>query len=306
LWLTCASSADGGTTERTATGKDGWDVSAADGNMTPALPGSVDVLRSVGGAALECAWWATHVTTYPLGLLRERRAAAGVPLSLSSLSPARRALLARDVETAGMPVLLVHGVVDNRTVFARLRRELRRRGFTRVESFTYSPLLTDIRDAARALSRRVDDACAASGSETVQVVGHSLGGLVARYYVQRLGGDRRVETLVSLGTPHGGTRTAQLVPHPIARQLRPGSALLQELAAPAPGCSTRFVAVWSDLDQMVMPRRSAVLEHSDLRTHARLVRGVGHLSLPVDGRVIHEVVRALGAAGEEHGLGVSA
>ena len=50
-----------------------------------------------------------------------------------------------------------------------------------------------------------------------------MGGLVARYYVQRLGGDVRVHTLVTLGTPHGGTLPARLFPHPLVRQLRPGS-----------------------------------------------------------------------------------
>ena len=40
-----------------------------------------------------------------------------------------------------------------------------------------------------------------SGYERVHIVGHSLGGLAARYYVSRLGGDAHVHTLVTLGTP---------------------------------------------------------------------------------------------------------
>jgi triacylglycerol esterase/lipase EstA (alpha/beta hydrolase family) len=47
-----------------------------------------------------------------------------------------------------------------------------------------------------------------------------MGGLVARYYVQRLGGDERVHTLVTLGTPHAGTRWARALPHPVVRQLK--------------------------------------------------------------------------------------
>ena len=64
-----------------------------------------------------------------------------------------------------------------------------------------------------------------------------MGGLVARYYVQRMGGDQRVHTLVTLGTPHSGTYAARLVPHPVARQLRPGSELIAELAEPAPAAA---------------------------------------------------------------------
>ncbi|CAM5527705.1 hypothetical protein SMICM304S_05241 [Streptomyces microflavus] len=67
----------------------------------------------------------------------------------------------------------------------------------------------------------------------VDIVGHSLGGLIARYYVQRLGGDRRVRTLVTLGTPHGGTAVAPGAGiHPIVRQMRGGSALMRNCASP--------------------------------------------------------------------------
>jgi hypothetical protein len=127
----------------------------------------------------------------------------------------------------------------------------------------------------------------------VHVVGHSLGGLVARYYVQRLGGDARVHTLVTLGTPHEGTYVAHAVPHRLVRQLRPGSDVLRELNGPAYGCRTRFVCIYSDLDQIVVPQRSGRLEHPNLATRNVLVRGVGHLSLPIHSRVVHEICTTL-------------
>ena len=51
--------------------------------------------------------------------------------------------------------------------------------------------------------------------------------------MQRLGGDERVHTLVTLGSPHEGTLTAHLLPVQLCRQLRPGSDLYDELASPA-------------------------------------------------------------------------
>ena len=56
-------------------------------------------------------------------------------------SPAVRALFADDPLAARTPVLLVHGLVDNRSVFAIMRRSLRRRGFASVCSWNYSPML---------------------------------------------------------------------------------------------------------------------------------------------------------------------
>jgi triacylglycerol lipase len=124
-------------------------------------------------------------------------------------------------------------------------------------------------------------------------VGHSLGGLVARYYVQRLGGDARVHTLVTLGTPHHGTMMAYLLPTPVLHQLRPDSDLVTELAAASPGCRTRFVAVWSELDAWIVPKRSARLDHPDLLLTNHQVHHVGHLSLPVDPTAVRTVVSSL-------------
>ena len=124
---------------------------------------------------------------------------------LGSLSPVQRGLLIGDIEAAGTPILLVHGMVDNRSIFTVLRRNLQRRGFHRVLSLNYSALTGDVREAAERLSARVEGICAETGFERIHVIGHSMGGLIARYYVQRLGGDERVHTLVTLGSPHGGT-----------------------------------------------------------------------------------------------------
>jgi hypothetical protein len=51
--------------------------------------------------------------------------------------------------------------------------------------------------------------------------------------------------------------------------------------------------VWSDIDQLVIPQANARIDHPDLRVRNVLVRGVGHLSLPVDGRVVKEIASTL-------------
>ena len=99
----------------------------------------------------------------------------------------------------------MHGIVDNHSIFTLLQRALRRRGFATVSSYDYGLLTRDIPGAARQLGEAIEKLAANSGYERIHVIGHSLGGLIARYYVQRLGGDARVHTLVTLGTPHSGT-----------------------------------------------------------------------------------------------------
>jgi hypothetical protein len=244
------------------------------------------------GGLTELAWVGAHVLMYPLGTWAERlrpdlRHRPGIQ------PPAARALFAADPLAARIPVVLVHGLVDNRSVFSVMNRSLRRRGFAHVCSWNYSPLLTDIARGAADLGEYIEEICEQTGYDRVHVVGHSLGGLIARYYVQRQGGDRRVESLVTLGTPHQGSRWANVVPTSLIRQLRPGSPLLQELAEPAPGCRTRLTAVYSDLDQMVLPTASGRCDHPDLATRNVLFRGIGHMSLPRDRGVVDEVAATL-------------
>jgi pimeloyl-ACP methyl ester carboxylesterase len=273
-------------TARTVRGTGGTALRAARTLLSP---------TGLRGIAVEAAWTTAHAATYPLGLLTRGRLddSTSTTYAVGHLPPVQRGLLVGDVEAAGTPILLVHGMVDNRSVFTLLRRGLRRRGFGRVHTLNYSLLTSDIRRAARDLADEVEALADETGYERIHVVGHSMGGLIARYYVQRLGGDERVHTLVTLGTPHSGTLPARLLPTPLCRQLRPDSDLVAELAEPSAGCRTRFVAYWSDLDHMILPQGNARLTHPDLTARNELVRGVGHLSLPIDSRVVHGICTQL-------------
>src|SRR3712207_1604104 len=247
---------------------------------------------AVTGGITELALVGAHVLMYPLGARTEvlrldpscRPAAA---------PPSVRALFAADPLAARVPVLLVHGLVDNRSIFTAMRRGLRRRGFASVCTWNYSPMLGDAARGAADLGREIDRICARTCHDRIHVVGHSLGGLIARYHLQRQDGARRMRSLVTLGTPHQGSVLAHLMPTPLVRQLRPGSPLLRELQEPAPGIRTPVTAIYSDLDQVVLPTSAGRCEHPDLQARNVLVRGVGHMSLPFHRAVLDEVAATL-------------
>lgn len=252
---------------------------------------SIALLRAT---ALEMAVLAAHLVLYPTGVTQERHGPQPEPADAVKL-PAQGGPL--------LPVVMLHGFVDNRSVFVLLRRSLARHGWHHLESLNYSPLTCDIRTAAELLGRHVEEICLRTGHQQVDVVGHSLGGLIARYYVQRLGGDHRVRTLVTLGTPHAGTRVAPFASaHPLVRQMRPGSSVIAELHRPAPDCRTRFISFWSDLDQVMVPPETACLDHPDLLVQNIHVSGIGHLALPVHPAVAVRVREVL----ESGGTGVGA
>ncbi|WP_392544659.1 esterase/lipase family protein [Oryzobacter telluris] len=247
----------------------------------------------IAGGAVEAVWLAAHAATWPLGLLGGRGRGATPAYRVEHLPPVQRGLIVSDVEAAGTPILLVHGIVSNRSVFTLLRRGLTRRGFTNVFAMNYTTVSTDVRAAAASLAEEVERVVEETGFERIHVIGHSLGGLIGRYYVTRLGGDARVHTLVTLGTPHEGTWAAYAVPTRLMQQMRPGSGLLRELARPARGCRTRFISYWSDSDEAVLPQRSAALRHPDLRSSNVRLHGAGHLTLPMMRDVVHGISTAL-------------
>ncbi|MFF3453027.1 esterase/lipase family protein [Streptomyces sp. NPDC002730] len=251
--------------------------------------------------ALELAILAGHLLLYPSGLTPERRT-PDHPGPRNAELPPQAAALPTTAGPSHPPAVLLHGFVDNRSVFVLLRRSLARHGWHHLECLNYSPLTCDIRAAADLLGRHIEEICARTGHREVDIVGHSLGGLIARYYVQRLGGDQRVRTLVTLGTPHSGTAVAPLASaHPIVRQMRPGSAVIEALRAPAPGCRTRFVSFWSDLDQIMVPVETACIDHPDLIAQNVRVSGIGHLALPVHSAVATGIRQALESSESEAG-----
>jgi triacylglycerol lipase len=253
-----------------------------------------DVPRVVSGVAIEAGWAAAHLVMYPLGLVTDAAARTSRRSGLAGLTPEQRGLVHHGLAAAETPILLVHGIVDNHSIFALLQRALRRRGFATVSSWDYGLLTRDIPTAADLLGEAIEKLAANSGYERIHVIGHSLGGLIARYYVQRLGGHTRVHTLVTLGTPHSGTEAARPWRKlPLLGQLTPGSPVLRALAEPAPDCRTRFLVFASDLDHMVRPTGNARLEHPDLSVRNVAVHGVGHLSLPNNASVAFTIASTL-------------
>jgi triacylglycerol lipase len=256
----------------------------------------LDMPRAASGLAFEAAWATAHLMMYPLGMLSAptRVAVETHRHDLNGLTPEQRVVFHHGVATAQTPILLVHGIIDNHAVFAAMERALRRRGFHMLSTYDYGFFTQSIPRAAVRLGAAIEELSSETGYERIHVIGHSLGGLIARYYVQRLGGDRYVHTLVTLGTPHHGTQLAWAAPLlPLVRQLTPNSPVIQELNEPAPDCSTRFIAFHSDIDHLVVPGRNARLDHPDLNVENIAVRGVGHLSMPHNGRIAFVIAQAL-------------
>jgi pimeloyl-ACP methyl ester carboxylesterase len=188
------------------------------------------------------------------------------------------------------PIILLHGYAMNRANFLLLALRLRRAGLGPVIGFEYWSL-GRTGEAARQLARFVDEVRAATGAREVDLIGHSMGGVVGRYYVSLGGGDGVVHNLVTLGSPHSGTELSSLsLGHP-ARELVLGSALLTRLAAAPPPAHTRVTVVWSLADALVPGARQLALPGAAVLTFPDL----GHVSLLGSRRVARELIARLSA-----------
>jgi pimeloyl-ACP methyl ester carboxylesterase len=101
------------------------------------------------------------------------------------------------------------------------------------------------------------------GAEIV-VVGHSMGGMVARYFVEKLGYEEQVDRILTFGSPHQGTLIAVPFGLPIfgskgARDLSPGSQFLRTLNEPGLADGVEYCAVYTLNDPMMIPRKNAAL-----------------------------------------------
>lgn len=125
-------------------------------------------------------------------------------LSAAALSVPLRLILRHERFDADVPhptpVVLVHGFLGDPTNFLFLRSYLAARGMHNFASFSYPPRL-DYQRLARRLGRAIETVCLATGSRQVDIVGHSLGGLTARYLIE-MEGTERVRRLVTIGSPY--------------------------------------------------------------------------------------------------------
>ncbi|MCU0683370.1 MAG: hypothetical protein MUF34_14215 [Polyangiaceae bacterium] len=192
------------------------------------------------------------------------------------LGPRGVALHPRDCEVDVVYVL--HGVLATAGVFEQIERRLRDAGVEHVASFTYSPLRS-VESLAQQLRRECERI---PEGARLHLVGHSLGGIISRYYVQEEGGRSRVRQTISLGSPFHGTTIARYLPPSLEDKLSPTSPVLAKLRDPARGApEVPHLSIVAADDMLVRPAMSAAFPIGDVE----VLDDVGHNGLLFDPRV---------------------
>jgi triacylglycerol lipase len=155
------------------------------------------------------------------------------------------------------PIVLAHGMWDTAAIFEKLKPFLESRGhkvysFDMVPSNGEATLEVLAEQLANFIDRTFDP------GQRLDLLGFSMGGIVSRYYLQRLGGLDRTDRFVTVSSPHNGTTVAELGFLPGAKQMRVGSPFLQDLNRDVDRLGTlQFTSIWTPFDTIIVPAASS-------------------------------------------------
>lgn len=187
------------------------------------------------------------------------------------------------------PVLLIHGIDDTVALFTRMTPYLQHQGWT-THSFNLQPNNGDVGldKLAQQVADYVDKNFAPD--QAIDLVGFSMGGIVSRYYVQRLSGLKRVQRFVTISSPHHGTWAAYFRPNAGGNQMQRGSAFLQRLNHDAAVLERiNFTSIWTPLDLIILPAASSRMPvGKDIQVPVS-----GHAWMVTDPRSLRAVAEAL-------------
>ncbi|WP_110943699.1 esterase/lipase family protein [Streptomyces niger] len=173
------------------------------------------------------------------------------------------------------PIVLVSGYLSPLGCWDALLPRLHANGYRNTICFPYDSLRAGIPEIAEALAVKVSDATRAAGSAGVHLIGYSMGGLIIRYAVQRLGLTGDPVSVTTVATPHRGTPLAYAGVGPAAQQMRVNSEFLRGLPAMCSSGRVRWSLIGSPTDRVV-PVSSATDGH---HVDSLSLSGGGHLGI---------------------------
>jgi len=186
------------------------------------------------------------------------------------------------------PVLMVYGYMARGFHMALLRYRLKKDGWKDVFFFFYWPPKGGILYVADRLKNMIEKLLEIDSGKKVDLICHSLGGIVALYYVTKLGGADKIQHLISLGTPFKGSKLWRFSPRQWCREiLKPNNTLLEGLMEEVPS-QPKITSIYSSFDELILPYHSSKLEIDGIKNVE--IDGIGHQRL-VFSKKVYSLIR---------------
>ncbi|MCB2194167.1 MAG: alpha/beta fold hydrolase [Deltaproteobacteria bacterium] len=156
------------------------------------------------------------------------------------------------------PLILIHGLYHNPSAWLLFRARLRRAGLKRIHVASYDSRRFSFQEIAEQVAGRLGEIGTMEGNKPVLLVGHSLGGLLAKAYAARKEGlpGPAVKGIITLGTPFKGSKMTVFGLGRLARDISHNSGLIKELERMEVSAHTACAALYSPVDNIVLPHDS--------------------------------------------------
>ncbi len=187
------------------------------------------------------------------------------------------------------PILLVHGLMDTSYKMRKISSHLHNLGW-QVLDLDLVPNNGDgkLEILAKQVADLVDRTF--SPDQPIDLLGFSMGGLVSRYYLQRLDGIDRVQRFISISAPNNGTIAAQFSVRSGCMQMRPHSQFMTDLNSDVDRLrALNFTSLWTPFDMIILPPSSSQL---GIGTEIS-IPVVAHPLMVADRRVLKAITHAL-------------
>ncbi len=196
------------------------------------------------------------------------------------------------------PVLLVHGVIHNRSAFVRLKNRMEKQGWENVFTMNYSTFHGNILQMVEELGRKIELVMKKTGAKQIDIVAHSLGGIVSRAYMSLGEGRGKVKRLVTLGTPHQGTHLSffakGLSRGALDADLRVDSYLIRLLVGTDLPKTSEIVSIYSHFDWTVVPTENSRVKGKPVGSFKNIeLEYVGHTGLLYSAEAFDAVVSSI-------------
>lgn len=197
------------------------------------------------------------------------------------------------------PVVLIHGVVHNRSAFFPLQSQMQHWSWRNIVLMNYKTRHGSLMAMVEDLSNVVEEVLALTQASRVDVVGHSLGGLVARYYMTHNLGRNKVRKLVTLGTVHNGVNYRShwlklLMKGTLDKDLRRESFFIKGLKQGKIHPESEICSVYSSSDLVAGGHSHCSIIGPGSQYKNFEVEAAGHLSLLYDDEVFKIIRKTLG------------
>lgn len=203
-------------------------------------------------------------------------------------------------------VILVHGFLDNLSIFKTIQQEINNCTHSNLYSIEYSSTTANFESISESLHRlliRLEKL-----NKPIILIGHSLGGVIIRHTLQSQQSASYISNVCSvftIATPHNGTQWVNFVnlttrennivkQNPLVKALHPDSSIINELKHPLETRANYIIySFWTPQDTIILPVTHAEAHHSHINIINTCILGEGHAGIINHPLILKKIIKEL-------------